>query len=171
MTKFKIGDKVRLKAGAKDWSDDEEGDKILKSKVFTVGDNSIYGYGSSSILECIECYPDDFEFADTAMAEDVSKRHVHHDMIVEWAANPTRIVQYRTSVNYPWTDCSDVTWNPNTEYRFKPTEPGRVFPKTSLGIKELVSHMISEHETVSIASLEAIANAAIKQYILDMEKA
>lgn len=48
---------------------------------------------------------------------ETSNKHVHYDMILEWAANPKRTVQLKNS--FGWVDCSP-TWNPVMEYRFKP---------------------------------------------------
>lgn len=49
-------------------------------------------------------------------------KHVHHDMIVEWAADPSRVVQryYGAGV---WFDERSPQWYPNDKYRFKPAEP------------------------------------------------
>lgn len=175
MTKFKLGDKVKLKADAQDWGWTKEECNQMKSQVFVVGDNKIGSPMTDTVLECVTNYPDDFELVEDIPTEDTTKRHVHHDMIVVWAKDPSRAVQWRDNEACIWQDCSDDDMNPypvwdvNVQYRFKPEKPERVFPVTSLGLKELASHIISEHETVCFDSLVAIANAAIKQYILDKE--
>ena len=49
-------------------------------------------------------------------------KHVHHDMIVEWAADPSRVVQ-RYYGGGVWLDEKSPQWFPNDKYRFKPAEP------------------------------------------------
>lgn len=172
MSKFKIGDKV-LRVDSYVWNFDEG--YIQKGKNYVIAEVDCTRV---RVEGCSIWYSEmGFELVEQEQTEAPPTPHVHHDMIVEWAANPSRVVQWRDNDDCVWLDCSEdevhpfPVWDMNTQYRFKPVEPERVFPKTSLGIKELASHVVSEHETVSIASLEAVANAAIKQYILDMEKA
>lgn len=49
-------------------------------------------------------------------------KHVHHDMIVEWAADTSRVVQ-RYYGGGVWLDEKSPQWYPNDKYRFKPAEP------------------------------------------------
>jgi hypothetical protein len=50
-------------------------------------------------------------------------KHVHHDMIVAWAADTSRVVEvYSDSLDY-WRSVDIPTWSPNCVYRFKPAEP------------------------------------------------
>lgn len=102
MTKFKMGDKVRLKVGAEQWSDS------LKGKVIVVSNNKINGSTSDTVVQCVINYPDDFELVQPAPTP---TPHVHHDMIVEWAKDPTRIVQFYDDEYY---DCEwkDVVGQP-----------------------------------------------------------
>ncbi len=50
-------------------------------------------------------------------------KHVHHDMIVEWAADPSRVVQSRRLDHHEWAVDPDPQWFPQWQYRFKPAEP------------------------------------------------
>lgn len=54
-----------------------------------------------------------------------SGRHVHYEMILEWASNPSRIVQRKVkhptdSIQDYWVDCAAPLWESNVQYRFKP---------------------------------------------------
>jgi len=51
----------------------------------------------------------------------VDGKHVHHDLIVEWAKDPTKQVQVMGPYAETFQDCPDTPqWNPNLSYRFKP---------------------------------------------------
>lgn len=50
-------------------------------------------------------------------------KHVHHDMIVEWAADPSRVVESRKFLHHEWTVDPYPKWLPTWQYRFKPEEP------------------------------------------------
>ena len=51
-------------------------------------------------------------------------KHVHHDMIVEWAKDTSRAVQgYYPDGGGVWLDEAFPKWHPNNKYRFKPEEP------------------------------------------------
>ena len=50
-------------------------------------------------------------------------KHVHHDMIVEWAADPSRVVQSRRLDHHGWAVDPCPQWLPYWQYRFKPAEP------------------------------------------------
>ena len=49
-------------------------------------------------------------------------KHVHHDMIVEWAADPSRVIEVR-GVEGTWSKTTAPSWATHIEYRFKPAEP------------------------------------------------
>lgn len=53
-------------------------------------------------------------------------KHKHHDMIVEWAKDTSRIVQWSLIDGDFWTDCCDsqrsISWLDCHQYRFKPEE-------------------------------------------------
>lgn len=48
-------------------------------------------------------------------------KHVHHDMIVAWAADPSRVVEVETDTG--WQVINTPVWTADSEYRFKPAEP------------------------------------------------
>ena len=51
-------------------------------------------------------------------------KHVHHDMIVAWAADPSRVVEVESGGIGVWgEEYPHTTWNPYAKYRFKPEEP------------------------------------------------
>lgn len=58
----------------------------------------------------------------------------------------------------------------DVQYRFKPTEQERAFPVTSLTDEQICEIYNNTDSENFVDALVAIANAAIKQYILDMEK-
>ena len=49
-------------------------------------------------------------------------KHVHHDMIVEWAKDTSRVVEGETDRGH-WVTVSNPVWWPHFTYRFKPAEP------------------------------------------------
>lgn len=161
MSKFNYGDVVRLKPTAIGWG------STMTRKSFVVSDEKMHPNEdlSYTIRESVDSFPDDFELVEAA-----PEKHVHYDMIVEWAKDPSRVVQWRDNDDCVWTNCTDdkqhpyPLWDETLQYRFKPEEPERVFPVTSLTKDELRKLF-----DISDDSLFAIANAAIKQYILDQE--
>ncbi len=157
--KFTIGSKIRLKPTANHWSD-EYYSKTWEypNEPLSVGDNPVCDY--------VRQYPDDFE-----LVEATSERHIHYDMIVEWAANHSRVVQYWNTKDCAWYDAphdNKPAWNPETRYRFKPEESARIFPTTSLTDNELTTLFDVTLGGVADA-LRAIANEAIKRYILELD--
>lgn len=49
-------------------------------------------------------------------------KHVHHDMIIEWAKDTSRVVEVR-GVEGTWSKSAAPLWGTQHEYRFKPAEP------------------------------------------------
>ena len=49
----------------------------------------------------------------------MSKRHPHHDLIVAWAADTTRVVQSLDSCG-EWQAVDTPHWYPTYQYRFNP---------------------------------------------------
>lgn len=49
-------------------------------------------------------------------------KHPHHDLIIEWAKDTTRVVQVNPDpyTADDWVDAPVPSWNPNMGYRFKP---------------------------------------------------
>lgn len=52
----------------------------------------------------------------------VPNQHVHHDMIVAWAKNPSKKVQCRAGDKDSWITVTP-DWCEDLQYRFKPEEP------------------------------------------------
>lgn len=50
-------------------------------------------------------------------------KHVHHDMIVEWAKDTSRVVEVRGKGTDEWLISHDPVWKDYLLYRFKPAEP------------------------------------------------
>ena len=54
-------------------------------------------------------------------------KHVHHDMIIEWAADTSRVVEELVKEPYfessSWMRINNPPWDPKKQYRFKPAEP------------------------------------------------
>jgi hypothetical protein len=54
-------------------------------------------------------------------------KHVHHDLIVSWAADLSRVVEEQVHEpcfdSYSWMKVDYPTWNSTKKYRFKPAEP------------------------------------------------
>jgi len=47
-------------------------------------------------------------------------KHVHHDLIVEWAKDTGKTVQIY--INDMWVDCNKPAWSIDHRYRLKPRE-------------------------------------------------
>jgi hypothetical protein len=103
----------------------------------------------------------------------MNKPHKHAEVIKAWAdgARIERFVGGKTQ----WIPCPHPTWKPYDLYR---VEPPREFPKTSLSGLQLYQVYIgalrvfrASHSPIDRCHLaaEAVANTAIKQYILDQE--
>jgi hypothetical protein len=96
------------------------------------------------------------------------EKHVHHDLIVEWAKNPKRVVEIWDELDCEWIRTTNPMWMERNQYRFTDTVvKERVFPVTSLLTSELWEIY---NKAPTNDCLKDVANAAIKQYILDMEE-
>lgn len=163
---FKIGDKVRY-IGVDGWHEEDETLVVSYSELPDGG--YTWCVNDDYCSDIISVSWEDFE-----LTESVPQKHIHYDMIVEWAANPSRVVEYYDEEDTDdWQDCRDSgvgvpVWDENVQYRFKPEEPERVFPTTSLTDDELWE-AYSEGYSTSVDSYRDIANAAIKRYILEQE--
>ena len=105
--------------------------------------------------------------------QDSEHRHPHADMIIEWAKDTSKVVEWYND-EYPylgWKVSEDPLWLDCRKYRFQPPKPERVFPTTSLTKEQLYDSYYSKTSAGFNTSLIDVANAVIKQYILDMEKA
>ena len=47
--------------------------------------------------------------------------HKHAEMILEWALDTSRKLEFRSHKAGPWMDIEEPSWNTEYEYRFKPT--------------------------------------------------
>ena len=104
--------------------------------------------------------------------QDSEHRHPHADMIIEWAKDTSKVVEFWDNGAGCWFECDDNNphWHTEIRHRFQPAKPERVFPTTSLSDIEL-TQTYSPLDVGSCKAYRAIADAAIKQYILDTEKA
>ena len=50
-------------------------------------------------------------------------KHVHYDMIVEWAKDTSRVLQSSYCSDDIWNNEEVPIWHPHKKYRFKPAEP------------------------------------------------
>lgn len=150
MGKFKVGDKVRIKDGVVGYLQESY------DTIFIYGEDQQWDYTFHE-------HPDDFE-----LVEENKQRHVHYDLIVKWAANPSEaVVEYFDNVEMCWKYIEKPAWVSSCQYRFKPEESERVFPTTSLTDDEL--HELYMNNSPHDNALESIANTAIKRYILEQE--
>lgn len=67
-----------------------------------------------------------------------NNKHPHHDLIVEWIKDTSKIIQVKKGVD-EWSDCNpmSVYWLFSCEYRFKPREfvKGYWYPCIEIGEK------------------------------------
>ena len=104
-----------------------------------------------------------FELAHYTLPEPVP--HPHADKILEWAKNPKPKWQHRNKDGGDWITClGNPSWNEDLEYR---QLPDREFPVTSLLTNEL---WLIYNKSPTNDCIKDVANAAIRQYILDSEK-
>lgn len=163
MSKFKLGDVVRLKDDAIEWS------KRLYGKHITVSNSEqILPDSPYTSYYLVGEHPDDFEL----VVEESPNKHPHHDMIVEWVKDTSKIVQYYDDEYYDlgWKDLDsgEVTWHPELQYRFKPAE--REFPKSSLTDAELKEIWDTSCFAIKpVTVLRLAADAAVKKYVLEQE--
>jgi hypothetical protein len=102
------------------------------------------------------------------------KPHKHAEVIKAWA-DGAEIQICQKNTNMAWVDIGNPNWVDWYEYRVK---PAREFPKTSLSAEQ-VSEVYAKAFGGNIradrfnqrkkAAILAVADAAIKQYILDQE--
>ena len=77
-------------------------------------------------------------------------KHVHHDMIVEWAADPSRVVEIR-GVDWIWRETVAPTWGTQNEYRFKPAEP-KYIVVNGVNVPEPVREPLKDRQYYWLAS-------------------
>jgi hypothetical protein len=127
MSKFKVGDRiVRVACGA-------SYAPLGYEAVVLFGNKYIDVYGKEvTIAGC-----------QWELAEDTSKYHKHHDLIIQWAKGAE--IEY-LDYQGDWEDASTPSWSKRMEYRIKPTPP-----KTKYRARPLVTKTDKER----IAELEA----------------
>lgn len=87
--------------------------------------------------------------------------HKHAELIKAWADGAE--IEYRNAEG-EWYEARGPAWGPETQYRIKPE---RVYPKSSLTYGELFNTF--SHSATDGAGLTRVADAAVRQYILDTE--
>lgn len=106
-----------------------------------------------------------------------NKPHVHAELIKAWADGAE--IEYFDTSRQQWrpTTSGSPVWSDIMSYRIKPE---RVFPKSSLTAKQRYAVAFpsvtntntlpdSWFEEITYNYLEKVADAAVKQYILDTE--
>lgn len=96
----------------------------------------------------------------------VKKAHKHAEVIKAWADGAQ--IQIRNYGTGEWTDWDSPTWSDGDDYRIKPPQE---FPKSTLtedAIKRLLN--VNRGMCGSVTMARIVADAAVKQYILDLEK-
>ena len=83
------------------------------------------------------------------------KKHVHHDLIIAWAANPSRVVEELVKEPYfgssTWMRINNPTWDPTKQYRFKPEEPKFIIVN-GIQVPEPVREPLEEGQLYWLAS-------------------
>lgn len=99
----------------------------------------------------------------------MSKPHKHAEVIKAWADGAEiQVLNETLCFSTPWEDCNgeNLVYHPDLKYRIKPE---REFPKTSLSYHDLLEAYNKGIDVRYQNRFLQIANAAIKQYILDEE--
>lgn len=92
-------------------------------------------------------------------------RRPHADLIEQWLADDSIVIEFRADSDCPWAIADIPSWGHNYEYRIK---QARVYPVTSMSKDELLkiyTEKIGSHPSC----LNEVANAVIKRYINDCE--
>lgn len=102
-----------------------------------------------------------------------NKPHVHAELIKAWADGAE--IEYLYKDQWYPAPSNSPTWSQGIQYRIKPE---RVFPKSSLDNVQLYQSAFPFVSNASAATindgvfsyLRLVADAAVKQYILDTER-
>jgi hypothetical protein len=94
-------------------------------------------------------------------------KHPHHDTMIAYANDCTLKIEVSTTEGATWHITSTPSFDVSFQYRLY-KEPERVFPESSLSIADV--NTVYDSKSKFDDSLKAIADAAVKQYILDSEK-
>ena len=96
------------------------------------------------------------------------KRHIHADLMIAYAEDKNLKYEFFCDDRCKWVLCTE---QPLFREDFKYRLHEREFPKTSLSDDEIRNLTNERGAWVSLVALcRFVANAAIKQYILDTEK-
>ena len=79
-------------------------------------------------------------------------KHVHHDMIVAWAADTSRVVEVETDTG--WQVINTPVWTADSEYRFKPAEP-KYIVVNGVNVPEPVRELLEDGEKFWVADPSA----------------
>lgn len=79
-------------------------------------------------------------------------KHVHHDMIVAWAADTSRVVEVETDTG--WQVINTPVWTADSEYRFKPAEPKFIIVN-GVNVPEPVRELLEDGEKFWVADPSA----------------
>ena len=95
------------------------------------------------------------------------KPHKHAEVIKAWADGAE--IQVKFKEDGEWVDVRcDISWSENYHYRVKPP---RVFQKSSLSDADLTRILtVNRGFCESVTMARIVADAAIKQHIIDLEK-
>jgi hypothetical protein len=77
-------------------------------------------------------------------------KHIHHDMIVEWAKDISRVVQSSHYSEDIWYNEDVPIWHPRKKYRFKPAEP-KFIVVNGIQVPEPVRGELEEDQSVWLA--------------------
>ena len=80
-------------------------------------------------------------------------KHVHHDMIVEWVKDTSRVVEI-LGVDWIWRETVAPTWGTQNEYRFKPAEPKYIIVN-GVNVPEPVREPLEEKQPYWLAETNA----------------
>ena len=111
MSKFKVGDKVRAVSASRSWGRVKAGDVGIVSHVI----KSALRVDFPKHYRWL-CGEEDLE-----LAEDTSKYHKHHDLIIQWAKGAE--IEYYSTTFDRWLPADNPCWDKDEEYRIKPPVP------------------------------------------------
>lgn len=87
------------------------------------------------------------------------KPHKHAEIIKAWADG------VEIEIRYPgeqWFKSSNPTWDDKLEYRIKPVEPEKVYPRTRMTREELSDAWNLGPDESFIRTVESVVNAALR---------
>lgn len=110
MREFKVGDKVRR-------TSEHNSHGVYNGGVYIVSAVR-HGWLELEGVDSKHEYPFNSSYFELVEAEDKSKWHKHHDVIVAWAKGSK--VQIFGAVHKEWMDCECPSFGVNRKYRIKP---------------------------------------------------